>query len=536
MDVGSLGFLLLILAVSGFIAFQADKLGKKLGKKRLSLFGLRPRHVAALGTVLLGVFVSLLTILFVMAASKETRQWLIEGRQLIIQRDALQKRVKELRLSQEAGEIKSRDLARKLNFEQSQLKAIETLNKRLSDANANLIKQRDQYVAQRDRMKSQVDQLSGRLAALSGRLRTAESELAKGRLALKAMETRRAMAYKAWQKAYKDWQTARSQYEVADSQFKDANDKKNEALKENLKLDSDNQSLRAQVARWSDDATRLKDDVDKLTEQRKEAESQLDLASKQLDLVTAQLNSTSKDLAELQDYAERQRSFLASTFMASRTESMTYRRGEEVARVVVPAGTDLEGAQRALTGLLRTARVEAEARGAKGHQANGHDYAVADIFDRQDPQTGVDVPSSALKRSVINQAAARVDDQVLVATSSLNAFVGEPVSLDVTVYPNPIVYHRNDVVGEVRIDGALPEGQIMQKLSDFLATQIQKRATDDRMIPRARSAAPFGEVPANDVLTLVRDIKRVGRSVRVQALVSEETRAAEPLRLGFRLR
>ena len=50
--------LMFLLAVmGGLIAFIADKLGSKIGKKKLSVFGLRPHDTSVLLTVLSGVLI-----------------------------------------------------------------------------------------------------------------------------------------------------------------------------------------------------------------------------------------------------------------------------------------------------------------------------------------------------------------------------------------------------------------------------------------------------------------------------------------------
>ena len=55
--------LMFLLAVmGGVIAFIADKLGSKIGKKRLTVFGLRPHDTSVLLTVLSGVLISLFSV------------------------------------------------------------------------------------------------------------------------------------------------------------------------------------------------------------------------------------------------------------------------------------------------------------------------------------------------------------------------------------------------------------------------------------------------------------------------------------------
>ena len=51
----------MLALMGGVIGLLADVVGKKLGKKRLSIGGLRPKHTAQLGTFLLGFVISMVT-------------------------------------------------------------------------------------------------------------------------------------------------------------------------------------------------------------------------------------------------------------------------------------------------------------------------------------------------------------------------------------------------------------------------------------------------------------------------------------------
>ncbi|HIU63745.1 MAG TPA: DUF3084 domain-containing protein [Candidatus Avacidaminococcus intestinavium] len=66
--------LILILAVmGGAIAFIGDKLGSKIGKKRLSVFGLRPYHTSVLMTIITGILIATVTLAVLAVASKDAR-------------------------------------------------------------------------------------------------------------------------------------------------------------------------------------------------------------------------------------------------------------------------------------------------------------------------------------------------------------------------------------------------------------------------------------------------------------------------------
>ncbi len=66
--------LILILAVvGGLIAFIGDKLGSKIGKKKMSVFGLRPYHTSVLMTVITGILIASITLVTLAIASDSAR-------------------------------------------------------------------------------------------------------------------------------------------------------------------------------------------------------------------------------------------------------------------------------------------------------------------------------------------------------------------------------------------------------------------------------------------------------------------------------
>ena len=66
--------LILVLAVvGGGIAFIGDRLGTRIGKRRLSIFGLRPRHTAVVVTVFTGICITTVTFGVMAAVSENVR-------------------------------------------------------------------------------------------------------------------------------------------------------------------------------------------------------------------------------------------------------------------------------------------------------------------------------------------------------------------------------------------------------------------------------------------------------------------------------
>ena len=114
--------LIIIMAiVGGFIAYLADKMGSKIGKKKMSIFGLRPKHTSILLTVASGTIIAVLTI-GVMAISSQSARTALFGM------DKLQRELKLLN-------IEKADATLALNEAKAK---VEEQNKKISELDAKM--------------------------------------------------------------------------------------------------------------------------------------------------------------------------------------------------------------------------------------------------------------------------------------------------------------------------------------------------------------------------------------------------------------
>ena len=66
--------LILILAImGGAIAYIGDKLGSKVGKKKLTMFGLRPKHTSIIVTIISGILITTSTLIILSISSQNVR-------------------------------------------------------------------------------------------------------------------------------------------------------------------------------------------------------------------------------------------------------------------------------------------------------------------------------------------------------------------------------------------------------------------------------------------------------------------------------
>jgi uncharacterized protein (DUF3084 family) len=71
-----------VVIFGGLLAFLGDRVGMKVGKKRLSIFGLRPRYTSMIITVLTGFFIAGLTLFILTLISEYARTAIFELRNI----------------------------------------------------------------------------------------------------------------------------------------------------------------------------------------------------------------------------------------------------------------------------------------------------------------------------------------------------------------------------------------------------------------------------------------------------------------------
>lgn len=64
---------LILMVMGGIIAFLGDKIGSKVGKRRLTMFGLRPKYTSIIITIVSGVLISFLTVAVMTVVNENVR-------------------------------------------------------------------------------------------------------------------------------------------------------------------------------------------------------------------------------------------------------------------------------------------------------------------------------------------------------------------------------------------------------------------------------------------------------------------------------
>lgn len=159
----------ILVIMGGAIAYIGDKLGTKIGKKKLTIFGLRPKHTSILVTIITGFLIAASTLGVMTLASKDVRTALFGMEALKEELSSLTQevfqRTNELTVSRAALDAKNKEYtalsqkvqetAGKLAGISEELRQVTAERDRVSLALASV--QKDYTAARADLKKSQAD-------------------------------------------------------------------------------------------------------------------------------------------------------------------------------------------------------------------------------------------------------------------------------------------------------------------------------------------------------------------------------------------
>lgn len=183
-----INIMILLLVFSGIIAYIGDRIGMKAGKKRVSLFGLRPRYSSMIITVMTGILIALLTISILLFTYTNLRQALFNINDVLERLQSLNQRLsqrdKELeemkkeidqkaleleRLSQQRDELTSELEATKKEYEitKKDLSEANSEIKELENNREELRKNIALLEEERNKLEQQVNELNQKISTLT---------------------------------------------------------------------------------------------------------------------------------------------------------------------------------------------------------------------------------------------------------------------------------------------------------------------------------------------------------------------------------
>ncbi len=155
-----------LVITGGVIAVIGDRVGSKVGKKKLSLFGLRPRHTSVIVTIFTGILITMLTFAILAAVSENVRTALFGMEQLNRSMQDTQNRLTATDIELKTAQARQRKAAAELDRATREVE-------RLREEQADLEKRAQELAAESERL----ERARAELTAQNEQLATGNAEL-----------------------------------------------------------------------------------------------------------------------------------------------------------------------------------------------------------------------------------------------------------------------------------------------------------------------------------------------------------------------
>ncbi len=499
----------------GLIAYAGDLIGRRMGKRRASLFGLRPRHTAAIITAATGTLISLLTTLAIYVAVEPVRRVILQG---------------ESAIRANAGLRKEND--RLISARTRERHALRRARQERASAETQRLRAVAARVTADKRLK--VVQVSLRVALAQAR----STEMAR-RLAETGAKRARAEADSERSAA----QDLARRNERLRSVTSELTDRSSELQQRNEQLRQANTALGATNAAYSQENDAISQQNEKLVRDRDQLTSLLErLRAQQVQLAneTESLQAKYKEMQDSYTTAYGAHRSLWAMFEALRTRRIAVHGGEDLARTVIPSGTPPEGVRKAIDSLLSAAHIAALARGA----APGERARAVEIVDKRfttptaSGSTVLRVTEDDRIDAIVNRVSRSDEPICLLAVAVANSAQGEPAAIDLQPLSNPLVYRKGQEVAVRKIDGSNSPNEVFDELV-LMLKGLGQTALSRGIIPRmdpATGEPQVGSYSAADLVNLSTKVRAMRRLVEITAYAANDTTASDRLDLTFRLR
>ena len=490
-------FVAVLILVSGFIAYFGDILGRWMGKKRLTLLRLRPRHTAYMVTAITGMLISALALTALVSVNSQFKKVLTEGEMILTQNETLSKSNRRLAAKNESLEERRRKLQLQVDRQRREVDEAREAALKAADAQVKAVNAQIKAARQVERLSKDIEARKWELARLRRVSENAKADVQAKVAQLSALQSGLARAQSALRRAQSSLATARDLQSKAEKNLKNTN----EQLAKAQKAAAEQEKL-------------LQDQQKALEAQRQQlAESQPALVEE----------GTKRVKFEQQ----------ASELLGG---DIRFRQGDEIARGTISPRQSVFGIRGDLFSLLGVASEKAKKLGA-GVGANGRAVAV-EFQQAISKEYGVRLENESacvqMAAEAIAQSALQPDDALVQVVCARNSLAGEQVHVRLVLYFNRPVYRKGEKIAETKMDGRMSEGRVLLALVNFLQNEVSRAALGAGIVPVANPdpRASLGANPRTQVeglMAVVDQIKSKNAKVNVEAYACADIFAADAL-------
>jgi uncharacterized protein (DUF3084 family) len=492
-----------LIVASGVIAYIGDIIGRRMGRRRLTLFGLRPRYTAIAISVFAGMLIAGFTLISAMLVSQNVRDAFLHV-------ELLRKQITRLEQSARGWEARAETSKRRAAAVQSSLaearSSLTEARARLATTTTALQRQKRELVAARQRLRVASQELEARTAELAEQKKNLEA--VRARLSEVSAELESERQELAVQRA----ELAKARETLASTQGKLESESKQLA-----EVDAKLASVNRQLENATRDAFRAGRELIQLYSQSEQLQAQI------------------QDLLAWRKGAEQ-------VLGEIRTQPVIFGANEEILTVVVPGARPVEAVRSDLENFVKLVNQAALDAGAGGEGGR----AIAITRPVRDESTGQIVYYSEDQvLGALASAIANAEGSVIVrAASARNVVRGEPVPIDFELFHNQLLFHKGDELARALFDSSRDQASLLLDLIAFLRGRVASRARAAGVMARPAGHldqgtealfpspdAIVGEIAYPDLLDIIRQIKGRSGNVPVIARAAVDTWTAGPVRV-----
>lgn len=472
-----------ILILGGVLAALGDRLGSKIGKKRMRLFNLRPRQTATVMTILTGILIASSTLTLLFSLSKSLRQGVFDLDRILAERRAaikqlerelekarqdrkqIQDELEAARTAQTSAKKRLISINRNFQQSQSQLKAVAQQLSTVKSDVSTLLNDRQSLQQQKEQLTAQKTELSAQLNQIQEQVKTRDQEIMKREQRLTQQNQLLAERQNRLQVLEKEQKELQSAIDTKDTRI---------------------------------------EQLDKAIAEKDTNLAQREAKLKQLE---TQLSYLRREVEVLEQYYQ--------TYQDLRERRIAIVRGQVLAfgALQVVQSTDVKSIIAAIDQLLQ--------------QAN-----LAAIQATQPKTASLDLQIVKITKAEVEQLARQLQDgrEYVVRILSAGNYVLEEQEIRVfaDVVPNQRIFEENQEIAAVSIDAQNRSEEDLQKRLDTLLAASQFRA---------RRAGVLGTIQVEDgrLTSLISFIEKVNQSDEdideIKTIAVEQTYTIGPLKL-----
>jgi uncharacterized protein (DUF3084 family) len=418
-------FFAILIAVSGLIAYLGDWIGRRMGKRRLTLFGMRPRHTAIVVTTITGMLIAGLTLAILLTVDSSMREVIYHGRQAIKNYQVKNKELED----RNTALVTTRA---KLSVEvREKSKQVEIARKEADDA-----------VKARNDVRKRVD-------GLQREIRSRQAELNKLKAAGKLTGEKLAQITAGLEDRKQELSLVRS-----------------DLVKKDRELAAKLQDLSEKT-----------DELSQKKEELQDKERSIAEAGRKIDQQEQTIQAQGKALMEATQ--------VRAMFL---TNDVVLPFGQETGRKVIDDTMSVRQVKAELAELLTSSNAEMKRRhpdlgsGSKAIRLVIIDNKRNAIYYPKDDDTVLDGAAQA-----IVELGKRTESRVVISRLVVvnNTLKGEVAPVEINLYPNNMSFRRGENIASRLIDGRMSEGRILLAVNDFLGEDVRAAAQKAGVFPVA---------------------------------------------------